>query len=156
MYNKIYSKVMVKNNMTKIFRVVNDVDDKTFLGHTTQSLSARLGSFKRECGLEQYTSEIHQHFKKIGPEHFSFELIETIDSIDKDVVTKRMRELETNNKPDALQELKQQLESLVRRVEILEAQKELTENETLGQDVKPQRKDIPSMHNVRIQTLIIN
>lgn len=63
----------------KIYKIVNDLNDKVYVGQTIQSLTAR---FQKHCSLSDdlgRTMAIKKAILKYGREHFRIELIEECD-----------------------------------------------------------------------------
>lgn len=74
-----------------IYKIVNDVDDKIYIGSTTSSLSARMyrhRSDAKNCKMNKL--KLYNHMREIGIEHFKIELVEEI----KNCVRNQLRILE--------------------------------------------------------------
>ena len=78
---------------TKIYKVVNDVDDATFFGYTSMSLPSRLASLKKESSNLSCRGAVYEHMRTIGKEHFKLMLVETFPCKSKDEVTARIATL---------------------------------------------------------------
>jgi hypothetical protein len=59
----------------KIYKIVNDVDDKIYVGSTTTMLSKRMSGHRSKCKYEP-TRKIYAHFNEVGVHNFSIVLIE--------------------------------------------------------------------------------
>lgn len=63
-----------------VYKITNDVNDKVYIGQTINSIQER---FKRHIN-SAINNELNTHFaraiRKIGPEHFTIELIDTAES----------------------------------------------------------------------------
>jgi group I intron endonuclease len=66
--------------MSKIYKIVNDINDKVYIGKTENSLAKR---FAEHCKDSQKREEeqrpLYNAMRKYGVEHFSIELIEECD-----------------------------------------------------------------------------
>ena len=59
-----------KYHHAKMYKLTNDIDDSIFYGATTMNLPARLSSLKMEMSNIKNTSEMLEHMRKYGKEHF--------------------------------------------------------------------------------------
>lgn len=58
----------------KIYRIVNDLNDKVYIGYTSKSLQWRLNKhFEETKKYPTSKRKIHQAIHEIGPQHFSIE-----------------------------------------------------------------------------------
>jgi len=62
----------------KIYCIRNNINDKIYIGSTTQSLSSRMGGHRRDS-LRKVNYKIYQAFNELGIENFYIELIENYD-----------------------------------------------------------------------------
>ena len=124
-----YRQHMKTYENTKIYKVVNDVDDSTFFGYTSMSLPSRLASLKKESSNTSCSGAVHEHIRAIGKEHFKLVLVEVFPCRCKDEVTARIATLMREDvKPhDGSTELEAKVERLERLVE----QRRTKDNETL-------------------------
>jgi hypothetical protein len=100
---------------TKIYKVVNDIDDVTFFGYTSMTLPSRLASLKKESSNPSSSGAVYEHMREVGKERFKLVLVETFPCRSKDEVTARIATL-------AREDLKQdagstELEAKVERLE---------------------------------------
>ena len=58
----------------KIYKIVNDVNEKIYIGSTTQPLHKRMHSHR--TAIKTKTSNLHSAMKELGVEHFQIILIE--------------------------------------------------------------------------------
>ena len=67
---------MVDYGKSRVYRIVNHVDELIYIGSTTQPLSKRMTSH-RSCARKNATNmRLHEHMRNIGIDHFRIELIE--------------------------------------------------------------------------------
>lgn len=59
-----------------IYKIVNDVNDKVYVGLTTNSLKERIREYKNEYKFCKKERPIIQAMREIGFEHFSWEIVE--------------------------------------------------------------------------------
>ena len=64
---------------SKIYKILNSMDDEVYVGSTTASLSRRMGKHRSDFHNTEYkqTYKIYKHMHKIGVDNFYIELIET-------------------------------------------------------------------------------
>ena len=102
---------------TKIYKVVNDVDDVIFFGYTSMSLPSRLASLKKESCNLSCSGTVYDHMRTLGKEHFKLMLVETFPCKNKDEVTAKIASLMAEDvKPD---DGSTELEAKVERLERL-------------------------------------
>jgi len=92
----------------KVYKIVNDVDDEVYVGHTCkQYLSQRFANHKYKYNSNNEIARtscksFYDHIRKIGFGHFSIELIETVKCSTIDELKAReghwIREIGTLNK----------------------------------------------------------
>lgn len=63
-------------DIVKIYKIRNSVNDKIYLGSTTQSLSRRMAGHREKCKLKP-DRLIYQEMNKIGVDKFFIELVES-------------------------------------------------------------------------------
>ena len=66
---------MVNYSNGKIYKIVNDIDDKIYVGSTTQTLNKRFNRHKSKSKQSQDRT-IYKHFNIIGWDHVTIKLIE--------------------------------------------------------------------------------
>lgn len=59
-----------------IYKIVNDINNKIYIGQTTSSLKERISNYKKEYKYDKRHRPILDAMKKYGMEHFSFEIVE--------------------------------------------------------------------------------
>jgi len=62
----------------KIYKVINTVDDKIYIGSTVRRLCDRMGNHRSAANGEIRTSKFYKHIRNLGIEHFKIVLIEAI------------------------------------------------------------------------------
>jgi hypothetical protein len=73
-----------------VFKITNDVDDETFYGYTSTSLSSRFASLKQEATNPRYQSLLHKHIRKLGKDRFKISLVESLKDVTLDEVKSRI------------------------------------------------------------------
>ena len=58
---------------SKIYKIINDIDDCVYIGSTTERLSSRMA--KHRFAMKTYNGRIYQHMRKYGSEYFHIVLI---------------------------------------------------------------------------------
>ena len=70
---------MVDYSKTKIYKILNDLDDDVYIGATCQTLSQRMAGHRRSRnGKDKKHYKLYQKMHQIGVEHFYIELIEEV------------------------------------------------------------------------------
>ena len=82
----------------RLYKITDSVDGDTFYGSTTQLLSSRFASIKREVGDAKYDGAVYKHMRLLGGENFKIELVEVLDATSRDTIQLRIQELETRSK----------------------------------------------------------
>ncbi len=59
----------------KIYKIINDIDDKIYIGSTTQPLNERFCHHKCDAKKAKH-SKLYQHMNDLGFDHFEIELLE--------------------------------------------------------------------------------
>ena len=59
-----------------IYKIINIINSKTYIGQTIQTLEKRWSAHKGDCKRRDYP--LHNAFKKYGMENFTFECVETL------------------------------------------------------------------------------
>lgn len=66
--------------MFYIYKITNDVNDKVYVGKTSMSIDRRWGVHRRDSKKERCKKRpLYSAIREYGVEHFSIELIETVD-----------------------------------------------------------------------------
>ena len=75
---------MEKYNSGKIYKLVNTIDDKIYIGSTTSRLCDRMSNHRTKARNPDKQSILYQHMKDIGVEHFKIILIKAFPCNSKD------------------------------------------------------------------------
>jgi hypothetical protein len=82
-----------------VYKIVNDIDDKVYVGSTFDKLSRRMVQHRQNAKTKETT--IHNHMRNIGIEHFKIILLQRVETEDRDVLRatehKWISELDTVN-----------------------------------------------------------
>tara|TARA_R110000823_G_scaffold36288_1_gene99188 strand:+ start:373 stop:846 length:474 start_codon:yes stop_codon:yes gene_type:complete len=89
---------MVNYGNGKIYKLVNNVDDKIYVGSTCSTLSKRKGNHKSSAKHKDYT--VYRHLNEVGWENVNIVLIEECECKNKDELHKRERYFIDELKPD--------------------------------------------------------
>jgi hypothetical protein len=83
---------MVNYNNTKIFKIVNNIDDNIIINYTTlKYLSSKFQQFKNQLNNNKYaTNEIIIYINKYGLENCKLELLENISCNNIDELNKQI------------------------------------------------------------------
>jgi hypothetical protein len=140
---------------TKIYKVVNNIDDVTFFGYTSMSLPSRLASLKKESSNPSSSGAAYEHMRATGKEHFKLVLVETFPCRSKDEVTARIATLtrEDVKADDGSTELEAKVERLERKIEEQcskdnEKGMNSCETERLCRELEEQRKLIIELYDM--------
>lgn len=78
-----------------IYKIYNDINDKIYIGQTTQSLQARIHNYKEEVKFSNRNRPIILAMRKYGFNNFHFEILkdniqtkEEMDQLEKDYIKK--------------------------------------------------------------------
>jgi hypothetical protein len=85
--------------ISTIYKVINDVDDKVYIGSTTCGLSKRIGDHRYKVRLGNQ-SKFYNHMREIGVEHFKILCIKQYTDISKERL--RTKEQKYINRYDAI------------------------------------------------------
>ena len=69
-------KASINYNNGKIYKIVNDINDKIYIGNSTTKLSKRLSDHKKIGKKDKEKPFYKDLFENVGKEHFSIILIE--------------------------------------------------------------------------------
>ena len=72
---------------SKVYKLINSVDSKIYIGSTTQSLCKRLAKHKSDA--KKNPQFVHKHFNTIGWDTVRIILIETVECFNKEQLTQR-------------------------------------------------------------------
>ena len=72
---------------SKVYKLINSVDSKIYIGSTTQSLCKRLAKHKSDA--KKIPQFVHTHFNTIGWDTVRIILIETVECFNKEQLTQR-------------------------------------------------------------------
>ena len=78
---------MTRFSNSKVYKLINSVDSKIYVGSTTQPLSKRLMDHK--SAAKKSPSFVHKHFNKIGWDKVRIVLIETVNCFNKEQLNQR-------------------------------------------------------------------
>ena len=67
---------------SKVYKLINSVDGRIYIGSTTVSLSTRLANHKSEAKKKPHP--VHRHFNSIGWDTVRIVLIETVTCINRE------------------------------------------------------------------------
>jgi len=75
--------------ISRVYKITNDIDDKTYIGSSNQKLSKRMGQHRTSCrrGVKK---SLYTHMLRIGIEHFRICPVEVLTDATKDQL--RIRE----------------------------------------------------------------
>lgn len=65
-----------KDNIPKVYKIVNDKDSKVYVGSTTEPLNVRLSKHKSRAKIDN--RPLYKHMKQLGPNHFHIVLLEAM------------------------------------------------------------------------------
>ena len=74
MYTNMDDKPKRYKREYNVYRIVNDVDDKVYIGSTTTELWHRMSQHRADARKGE-KSPLYEHMRKIGVEHFKIERI---------------------------------------------------------------------------------
>ena len=70
---------MTSHKTSKVYKIVNTIDEMVYIGSTIQTLAERMGKHReRARKVEQYNCKFHRHMHTIGIEHFKILLIKSM------------------------------------------------------------------------------
>lgn len=78
-YSDIYNKTLMSITKGKIYKIVNKVNHKIYIGCTINSLEKRFYEHLYRCFKTDYKSKLYNSIKKYGVENFVIELVEECD-----------------------------------------------------------------------------
>lgn len=64
--------------MKYIYKIVNDLNSKVYIGQTTRSLEVRFHQHQMNALSSKYDFKIYRAMRKYGVEHFAIELVEEV------------------------------------------------------------------------------
>lgn len=74
---------VAKRYTGRIYHIINDIDNEAYIGSTTQRLSVRMGTHRRNA-KNGSKHPVYVHMRKIGIEHFKIFLLQHIDKCTKE------------------------------------------------------------------------
>ena len=77
---------------SKIYKIVNTVDEEVYIGSTTQLYLSQRMTTHRDRANNQHPERLYKHMSKIGVEHFYIDLLEEYPCQTKDQLLKKERE----------------------------------------------------------------
>ena len=81
---------MPNYKLGKIYKIVNSVDDKVYVGHTTERLLCnRMTGHRARARQNNLKYKLFEHMRKIGVKHFRIVLVEHFPCTCKDDLTAR-------------------------------------------------------------------
>ena len=75
---------MEKYNSGKIYKLINTIDDKVYIGSTITRLCDRMGNHRTKAKNKAKQSYLYEHMRNIGIEHFKIVLIKSFPCNSKD------------------------------------------------------------------------
>jgi hypothetical protein len=81
-----------------IYKVVNDIDDKIYVGSTELKLNDRYNHHKSEC-RNGSKKKVHIHMRNVGIDHCRIELIEEVEVKEKEELYEEEQKYITELKP---------------------------------------------------------
>lgn len=81
-----------KYHSGKIYKIVNDIDDKVYIGSTYSPLYKRLYEHKSYCKKEKYNGLIYKHYRNLGVENMKIILVEEYKCENRMQLEKKERE----------------------------------------------------------------
>ena len=76
---------------SKIYKIINDIDDYVYIGSTTERLSSRMAKHRFDMKKPQNNGKIYQHMRKYGPKYFHIVLIRNYSCTSKEELVKEER-----------------------------------------------------------------
>tara|TARA_R110000823_G_scaffold41021_1_gene108285 strand:- start:1470 stop:1952 length:483 start_codon:yes stop_codon:yes gene_type:complete len=95
---------MVNYSNSKIYKLVNNVDNKIYIGSTCNTLRQRKGEHKRSSKIHP-ERPVYKHLNQVGWENVEIILIETHECKNKDELHKRERHFIDELKPELNKQL---------------------------------------------------
>lgn len=89
---------MVNFGNSKIYKIVNDVDDEIYIGSTTMTLSKRMSCHRDKCKING-NRKIYSHMNSVGINHFRVILLEKFPCESKDELLRKEDEYIQLHKP---------------------------------------------------------
>ncbi len=76
-------------SISRLYKIINDVDELIYIGSTTCQLSKRMAQHRRDMRKANRTSKLYDHMRTNGVEHYKILLIKEYTDISKDRLQKR-------------------------------------------------------------------
>ena len=84
---------------SKIYKIINDIDDYIYIGSTTEKLCSRMAKHRFDMKKPQNNGKIYQHMRKYGPKYFHIVLIRNYPCTSKEeLIKEERREFDLYNK----------------------------------------------------------
>ncbi len=99
-----------------VYKVCNDLDDNTFFGFTSSSVSSRMATLRRELLDPRYTSELHKHMRSLGKDHSKIMFVEAVANCTIDEDKERIAESKANEQKPKPKRVRTNIEELLRGV----------------------------------------
>jgi len=81
---------MANYSKSKIYKIINDVDDDIYIGATTKHyLCSRMNEHRQNLKLKNKNNLLYKKMELLGKEHFKIVLLESFNCNSKDELTKR-------------------------------------------------------------------
>ncbi len=75
-------------NISRVYKIVNDIDELVYIGSTIQLLSQRMTEH-RKCSKRGKNMKLYCHMREIGVEHFKIILVKEYTDISKERLRKK-------------------------------------------------------------------
>ena len=76
-------------SISRIYKIINDVDELVYIGSTTCELSKRMAQHRRDMRKAHKTSKLYDHMRANGVEHYKILLIKEYTDISKERLNSR-------------------------------------------------------------------
>lgn len=84
----------------KIYKIINDINDKKYYGSTISTLSHRFCQHKTNMNNEENLCLLYEEMRELGKEHFKIILIENYEAKNKDDLRAREQFFLDRDKPE--------------------------------------------------------
>ena len=76
-------------SISRVYKIINDVDELVYIGSTTCELSKRMAQHRKDMRKANRTSKLYDHMRANGVEHYKILLIKEYTDISKDRLRNR-------------------------------------------------------------------
>ena len=76
-------------SISRIYKIINDVDELVYIGSTTCELSKRMAQHRKDMRKANRTSKLYDHMRANGVEHYKILLIKEYTDISKERLNNR-------------------------------------------------------------------